>query len=188
VGSNLRLENPILNIKLKKLSEKNSILVGYIGPKYESNINMIHLGSNLNVLSNILQGRHEFSTLISNFLKTNGKNFKIKNAFKNNIELIFGSPFLQLKNSSKILNTFKSIKNNFFTFNTNILESYSGIINAKEIGLVKTKEFNSNVSNIHYLLNSEITSNIKETDFVIFQGTHNTKIRHKFNIILPGFT
>merc|ERR1711916_45161 len=69
VGTNLRLENPILNIKLKKLSNTNSTLVAYIGSKYNYNIDFLHL-------NNIIKGKHPFSTTIQNFLKTNNVNKK----------------------------------------------------------------------------------------------------------------
>jgi NADH dehydrogenase/NADH:ubiquinone oxidoreductase subunit G len=43
VGVNLRLENPILNVRLKKLSHNKNILIAYIGSHNENNINLIHL-------------------------------------------------------------------------------------------------------------------------------------------------
>ena len=188
VGVNLRLENPILNIKLKKLSQKNSILIGYIGANHNYNMDLIHLGTSIKTLNDILKGTHQFSTLIQNFLKKNSKNIKIKNLFKNNINLLFGHEASQMKNFNKILNNISAVTPLPFKFNINVLENYSGKINAKELGLFDNKSTINTTSNLVYLLNSESTKNIKDTDFVIFQGTHNEKIRHKFDIILPSLT
>jgi len=99
VGTNLRLENPILNIRLKKLSESNSVLVGYIGSKYNYNINLLHLGNNKNTLNSIIKGKHPFSTVIQNFLKTNNSNSKINNIFTNSVYVIFGNEFNQNNNN-----------------------------------------------------------------------------------------
>lgn len=190
IGTNLRLENPILNIKLKKLSQKNSVLVAYIGPKYNYNINLIHLGTNLNVLNLILKGKHEFNTLIQNFLKKNSKNVRIKNIFKNNISLIFGNEFNALINHNEIITAINSLKLKAINFDINVIYPYSGQINASELGLnsLIKGQTNSNSTNLHYLLGCESTSTINKNDFVIFQGTHNEKIRTDFDIILPTTT
>ena len=82
VGTNMRLENPTLNIKLRKLSKQKSVLIAYIGPKNEHTIDMIHLGTNLNVLKKVLTGKHAFCRDIQTFLKRNNKNVKIFNEFK----------------------------------------------------------------------------------------------------------
>ena len=73
VGVNLRLENPILNIKLKRLSLLNNVLIGYIGSKNNYNLNCEHLGNNLTVLTDIISGKHKFCTVITNFLKKDEK-------------------------------------------------------------------------------------------------------------------
>lgn len=185
VGSNIRWENPILNIKLRKLSKKKSILIGYIGPKSNTNINMVHLGNNLNTLFGIISGKHSFGQTIENFLKTTNTNKKIHNQFKNKIELIFGEQFLQLINKSKILQTLQT--NTLFNlkFNINTIDSSVGNINSKELGLFSTKKNYKKTSNLYYLLDSETIKGTNESDFIIYQGTHNEKIRTKCDIILP---
>jgi len=46
VGSNLRLESPILNLKFRKLSKKQNVLIGYIGSAYNATSYMHHIGNN----------------------------------------------------------------------------------------------------------------------------------------------
>ncbi len=189
VGTNLRLENPILNIKLKKLSNTNSTLVAYIGSKYNYNIDFLHLGNNINVLNNIIKGKHPFSTTIQNFLKTNNVNKKINNTFINDVYVIFGNEFSQKRNASNYINTLEQANKSNINFKFSILPMFSGKINALELGLFNK---NNNVKNskktLHYLLNNETTTNIKKGDFVIFQGHHNETLRTEFDVILPSLT
>ena len=188
IGTNLRLENPILNIKLKKLSNNNNVLIGYIGSRYDFNINFVHLGNNLSVLTKILEGKHYFSTLIYNFLKTNLKGEKIQNKFKNPISLIFGNEIIQTNKHINLINAIKQCNFNNITFDFNVLELYSGKINALELGFFNNIKFNKNTKKVFYLLNSENLFNKGDEDFIIFQGHHNYKNRLDFDVILPSVT
>ena len=189
VGTNLRLENPVLNIKLKKLSQKTNVLIAYIGPKYNNTIGMHHIGTNLDNLGLILKGKHGFCRNIQNFVKRDENNNRIKSYYHNSISLIFGNEFSQLEDSSKILESIASSKLNKVKFDLSVLKLSAGEINACEIGLYSKKESikERECSNLHYLVNTESINNVKSTDYVIFQGTHNEKIRTKFDVILPGF-
>lgn len=185
VGINLRLENPILNIKLKKLSSNNNVLIGYIGSKNNYNFNCEHLGNNISVLKKIIKGNHPFSTVISNFLKKNLKNYKISSLFKNSVSILFGNEIIQTQNHINFIKAIKSIKNPFLNFDSNVLELYTGKINMLETGFYNTNKINTKKKTIFYLLNTEILKNYKKGDFVIFQGDHNVNLRSYFDVILP---
>lgn len=185
VGSNIRLENPILNIRLRKLSKKKSILVGFIGPKSNENIDMVHLGNNINSLFKLISGKHPFVRTIENFLKKDDNNQKVDNSLKNKVELIFGDQFLKLENKSKVIQALQANKMFNSRFNINTIDSSVGNINSKELGLFSNKKNYKKGSNLYYLLGSETIKGLNENDFVIYQGTHNEKIRTKFNVILP---
>ncbi len=185
IGINLRLENPILNIKLKKLSNNKNVIIAYIGSNYENNLNLIHLGNNLSVIKEIISGKHNFCALISNFLKKDLNNNKIKNIFKNKISIIFGNEIIQTGNHLELIENIKQIPllNNKIDFN--VIENYSGKINTLELGLFNFNAINFQEKSIFYLLNTECLPNFKIGDFVIFQGHHNTRIRDKIDVILP---
>ncbi len=188
VGINIRLENPILNIKFRRLSNSNNILIGYIGSRYNTNINFIHLSTNISILNKIFSGKHYFCALALNFRKTNQKNNKIKNFFKSKFSIIFGNESNNIKN---FLNTIETVSilseiSKFFDFN--VLYNYSGQINVRELGFYNNSQININKKTIFYLLNTEILSQFKQGDFVIFQGHHNTRLRKKINVILPNIT
>lgn len=179
VGINLRIENPVLNIRLRRLSQQESVLVAYIGPKNDSNLNFLHLGNNLNILKKIVEGKHYFVSIIQSFLKKNNLNLKLKNVFKNKISVILDENVVFTTNINK--KYFNGLDLDFKT-----LVNYSGKINALEIGFCTTKNnVIDNQPNLLYLVGVEDYKNIKTNDFVIFQGHHNDKIRTKFDIILP---
>ena len=179
VGINLRIENPVLNIRLRRLSQQESVLVAYIGPKNDSNLNFLHLGNNLNILKKIVEGKHYFVSIIQSFLKKNNLNLKLKNVFKNKISVILDENVIFTTNINK--KYFNGLDLDFKT-----LVNYSGKINALEIGFCTTKNnVIDNQPNLLYLVGVEDYKNIKTNDFVIFQGHHNDKIRTQFDIILP---
>lgn len=188
VGINLRLENPVLNIKFKKLSNNNNVLIGYIGSRYDYNINLIHLGNNISTFTKIVEGRHYFSTIISNFLKTNTKGEKIQNNLKNSISVIFGNESIQTNQHTKLISSIKELNLNSPKFDFNVLEMYSGKINALEVGFFNNVKFSKNTKKVFYLLNTENLTNKGKDDFIIFQGHHNYKNRLEFDVILPSVT
>lgn len=183
VGLNLRLENPLLNIRFRKLSTLKSVLIAFIGTKFDVNINIMHLGNNLSVLKKIIEGKHYFISLIKIFLKRNNNNMHIKNFFKNSVTVIFGEEFnkkISSRNINILTQNFSSLN-----FSYNILHNSVGKINMLELGFYNNKILNINTPNIYYLVGTDYIKNIKSTDLVIFQGHHNDKIRLYFDIILP---
>ncbi len=190
IGINIRLENPILNIKFRRLSNLNNILIGYIGSRYNNNINFIHLGNNISILNKIISGKHFFCILASNFVKVNLKNNKIKNIFKSKFSVILGNENNQIKKSINIFEILNHLPKIHNFFNFNVLHNYTGSINIRELGFyndIKVQP-NSNKKNIFYLLNTEILWGFTKGDFVIFQGHHNVRLRKKINVILPTTT
>jgi NADH-quinone oxidoreductase subunit G len=186
VGINLRIENPILNIRMRKLSLLNSVLIAFIGSQHDYNFNSIHLGTNSQHLYKIIEGKHFFIPIVLTFLKKTYKNIKIKNTFKNYISIILTDNSSINKNNFLVLskNTNTLIKNLKFEFK--ILSNYTGKLNVLELGFFNNNKIcNNNYSNIYYLIGVEDCKNIKKNDLVIFQGHHNDLIRTRFDIILP---
>lgn len=186
IGTNLRLENPVLNIRFRKLSFDKNALIGYIGCYSDYNLNLIHLGNNLNVLNRIVKGRHPFCSIILNFLKKNSKNQKIQNIFKNKIEVLFGKEIIHTQQHTNFIELIKELNSLPLEFSFNSLELYSGLINMKELGFYNNNKINLAKKNLFYLLNTETVKNKKKNDFVIFQGHHNKKSRLKFDVIFPS--
>lgn len=187
IGINLRLENPVLNIRLRKLSILDSVLIAFIGPQHDYNINCLHLGTNLQNLVKIIEGKHFFSTTIVTFLKKTVKNYKIKNLFKNYISVILPNISFQENNAFLMLSKNKNNLIKTLNFEYRILSNYTGKLNALELGFFNNNKIiiNNNYPNLLYLIGIEDYKNIKDNDLVIFQGHHNDAIRTRFDIILP---
>lgn len=185
-GINLRFENPILNIKIRKLSLQNNVLIGYIGSKYNNNLNSYHLGNNCSALTLLLKGKHDFIRLVNNFYK---KATQLKFFYKK-VQFLLGGEFLKRKNSNAFLSLLHSYQNNkAFSFNFNYLLPYSGQINVTELNLKTDNGYliDKQKKNIHYLIGSEDFEKINKDDFVIFQGHHNDLHRIAFDVILPSY-
>lgn len=187
-GVNLKIENPVLNIKLKRLSQSNNVLIAYIGPKIVNTLNAVHLGNNIDVLKSIIAGKHPFSVQIKNFLKKNSKNTKITAQLRNSISIILGNDFEKLENNVNYLNSLNQVKLNNLTFDVNVLTLTPGTINKKEINLYKQGVLDNGKKNFFYLVNTEDCNSIKAGDFVVFQGNHNEKLHNSFDVILPNIT
>ena len=179
VGTNLRLENPIINLRLRNLSKKQKVFIGFIGSKYDYNINCYHIGHNINNFYQYLKGKHSFCTLEKNFIKQDNR----KKKFNPKTNIILGSEFLNTLSTS----IYKYILNNK-RFNTSTLYNYSGTINALELNAIK-KNYNNiskESSKIFYNIGIDYVPNMSKDDLSIFQGHHNDLIRTEFDLILPS--
>jgi len=148
----------------------------------------VHLGNNLEILKNIITGKHSFSVQIKNFLKKNFKNTKINSELKNSVSIILGNDFENLENSVNYLNSLNQLKIHNINFDVNTLTLTPGVINTKELNLFKKGILDDTKRNFFYLVNSENSNSIKTGDFVVFQGNHNENLYNSFDVILPNVT
>ena len=180
IGLNLRLDNPILNLKIRKISKQKISLIIHIGNSYNCNYYMNHLGNNLNLFFKLLEGKNFYSKLIKKFL--------IKSISLNDkINIIIGNNFLKRVDSRNFIN---SIYNSNLKFKLTRLFNDVGSLNSSLIN------FNNNISyynkntkliyllGINFLKKKEIT----KKNFYLFQGHHNFLLKNKFDIILPSLT
>jgi len=211
VGLNLRLESPILNLKIRKKYLKTGLPNFLIGTYFNSTYPLIHLGNNINVFKKIFGGQKEIF-----FTKYNINNLLV--LFNNNIPL--KSRFINLINENNDFNVTIKIMSSFsnhvswanlslgqncysmetsFSFNSSIGYKYSYISNIKLLfkGLFARIDYynqmkcsNKFVSSINYFYNSNnISENISQGSLNIYQGHHGNKIiLDKMDYILPGLS
>lgn len=176
LNSDIRQEGSILNIHLINRIKKGNFTIASIGPKYDYNYPVDHLGLTFDTFLQIIKGKHSFC-------------IKLKKA-KNPVIIIGTNIFYQFNNSIHLLEKFKNLS--FFNhINFNILHTQSSYLNFLEI-FNKKYNFKNKKNNLYYLYNTDFQKNInKELDkdnFIIYQGHHFTLDAQKANLILPGLT
>lgn len=214
VGYNLRLESPILNIKLRKKKLKEGILFLMIGSVFNDNLGCKNLGLNIKNLINYLYGR----TKISNLILKNNKKLNINNILDSNVFLFGNNIVSRLDNKSImniiykynkklnfVYNKLNSISNFFFNFckynlpyifekkdiniNLNILYLNLSTILYEELNLI------NNVHNIEKISNNDIVYLLgiddfkyKKLKFSVFQGHHINLEYLNIDLIFPSTT
>ena len=184
IGLNLRLENPLLNVRLKFISNKKNVKVFSIGSTFNNNYFLYNFYNNIMELIKIFEGK----SLLNNILAIMNQNF-----------FLIGESFLNLfKNNFLFLNFFNYFKNNFYYsfLNNNVLNILNNDLNLEQsINNFSDKTYGNLMYNdeIIYSINVDnffLNKNKKNKLFYIFQGHHllkNTNINN-FNILLPTAT
>ena len=103
INLNLRLENPILNAKLRqKFVWDNNLKIYYFGAKYNLTYKYIQLGVSTKNLLRMVEGRY---SILNNLKKTNKSNLLLYN---NNLKLSYKATFHRA-----LFNYLKSLNNSF---------------------------------------------------------------------------
>jgi hypothetical protein len=215
VGYNLRLESPILNIKLRKKNIKHGILFFMIGSIFNDNLGCKNLGLNIKNLINYLYGKLKVSNLI---LKSSKKLIISNNILDLNVFLFGNNIINRLDNKSIINIIYKYSKSlNFIYTNLGFISNFFFnfckyniyyIFEKKEINLnlnilyinlstILFEEFNliNNIHNIEKISNNDIVYllgiddfKFKKLKFSIFQGHHINLEYLNIDLIFPSTT
>lgn len=182
-NSNLRLEAPLVNTRIRKNYLRNNVLIASFGCDLNLTYYYKNLGSSTKVLLAILEGRHWICKALLNAKKP---------------AIILGSSLFERNTILDVLDFLKILNNNLELFNINnfnVLFPFSSNLNALELGLFPGVNFfnNKNVitnKHIYYLLGADdfIPSQNADACFFIYQGHHGDKMAKKANVILPGFS
>ena len=215
VGYNLRLESPILNIKLRKKKIKEGILFFTVGSIFNDNLNSKNIGLNIKNLLNYLYGKIK----ISNLVIKNNKNLNLNNNILDSNMFLLGNNIVSRIDNKSILNiinkynkllnllykNLNSISNFFFEF---CKKTLNYIFEKKDINInlnllylnlstILYEEFNliNNVHNIEKISNNDIIYllgiddfKLKKSKFSIFQGHHINLEYLNIDLILPSTT
>lgn len=171
IKSNIRNEVPILNIHLINRLKKGNFKIAYIGSKIDLTYNYYHLGNSLNILVDIVIGKHFFCRKIK----------KTKNTI-----FIVGEMILHIKNGIYLINKLTNLS--FLNKkNINFLNNKTSLINFLEITFNKRK-LNKNHSNVYYLYNTNLKKDLSfvKDNFLIYQGHHFNDDAQNSNLVLPG--
>jgi NADH-quinone oxidoreductase subunit G len=188
VGSNPRIEAPILNARLRKRYLQGGFEIAVIGEQYNGNYRAEHLGSNISILKDVLEGKNSFAE-------------KLKTAKKPMI--ILGMGAFEGVDASEIISLAKevAIKYNMVQDNWNgynVLNTSTGMLSGLEAGFVSsepkitTRSILESVkaNNIKLLWLNNVDNidftNLGKNVFVVYQGHHGDNGAVNANVVLPS--
>ena len=182
VGTNPRLEAPIINARIRKRTlATGGLKVALIGEKVDLTYNINYLGQSAGIIEEIQSGKHAICADIK--------------AAKNPI-IIIGEAITTRKDAAALLASLFDIAtaNNMAW---NILHTAAGRVGGLDLGFVpgtKGKDVagildgaEAGKIEVVYLLGADEidTAKLKNT-FVIYQGHHGDKGAHAADVVLPG--
>lgn len=187
IGSNPRLEAPIINARLRKRMVAGAFTVGLVGEAVDLTYGYQHLGAGPQTLSEIAAGTHSFSDVLKNAERP---------------MLIVGQGALTRTDGAAVLAAARAIADttgmvlgdwNGF----NVLHTAASRVGGLDIGFVPGNggkdvaailegAASGDVEAVYLLGADEIDTSQLTNAFVVYQGHHGDKGAHVADVILPG--
>ena len=199
INTNLRVENPLLNSRLRKnyLSNKSTIYSFGNGLTY-STYPIINIGNSLKSLMLFLQGKYYYfnKLFFHSFFNLSYINHGSV-ANHNSLGVIIGQQVLfrpDAKIITDCLSKFSYKLNKYYTNNPPIYGScvnYMGYISCAELALYNYNRKKSNLftgKNFSYHLGTEYIPVKNNNDFVVYQGYQLPDNHQQIDIFLPTTT
>lgn len=179
VGTNPRLEAPLVNARIRKAWLNNRIKVGVVGAPCELNYPAKQLGAGAETLKEILAGTHEFA--------------KVLQGAKNPV-VILGAGALRRADGAAVQNLarelavkFNMVRDDWNGFN--MLHTAASRMAALSLGFTGTRDIDALMAlDVLFLLGADElrTDKISRNAFVIYQGHHGDAGAARADVILPG--
>ncbi|URD73673.1 NADH dehydrogenase ubiquinone iron-sulfur protein 1, mitochondrial-like [Musa troglodytarum] len=178
VGTQPRLEAPMINARIRKTVRATQAKVAYIGPPSDFNYDHQHLGTGPKTLLDIAEGRHPFcSTLLS----------------AKNPAIIVGAKIFERKDKDAIFSAVETIAKLHKVIRAdwnglNVLLLNAAQAAALDLGLVSSPSESIRSAKFLYLMGADDVNLEKLPDdaFVVYQGHHGDKSVYRANVILPS--
>ena len=177
VGSNPRIECPVLNSRIRKRFLQGGLSVALIGEEVDLTYEYKYLGAGPNILLDIISGENKFVKILQ----------KAKNPM-----IIVGSSALARKDGAAVLHNARKIAENTGMISDewngfNVLHTAASRVGGLELGFVPEKEFLLSNMDVVFLLGAdEIEMKDLGEAFVIYIGHHGDDGANRANVILPG--
>jgi len=185
IGVNPRKDAPILNARIRKRFLTKKIKIASIGDAGDLTYKYQHLGDDLNILQEILDGKNSYCEILKNS--------------KNNM-LIMGEDVVARGDGAEILKLCKAIAKKYNLIRDdwngfNFLARNTGLINGLELGFISkngVKEILNKAENGDLKLlflhgvDDEIDFTKLQNCFVVYIGTNGDRAVKIADIILPG--
>jgi len=176
IGTNIRLEMPLLAARLRKEERERGMPIVSIGNPMEDYLNSSHLGNSGKSLLNILEGRHPLCKSLRSAKKP---------------MFIIGTHGMQLNE----VNSLKTAINSLEKYVNLKTEDWDGVnyvqLGGNQVGLydlgIGSEEVVEKKNKVLYLLGvNSLEINEEDYDFIIYQGDYGNELADKADFILPG--
>ena len=176
IGSNPRIEAPLINARIRKSYLENKLQIANIGEDIDFTYPALHLGNDVKILQDILKGQHPFCE-------------RLKKAVTP--MLIIGQDLLCREDAEAMLSILSNIaeKYNFIREDWNgfnLLHQSASTVGALDIGFHSSLEDINNAEVLYLLGADEIDFSNLNNKFIIYQGHHGDQGAHHADVILPG--
>ena len=187
VGSNPRIEAPVLNARIRKRYLQNGFPVGVVGPQTDLTYKHENFGNDPALLADIASGKHAFAKVLKKAKKP---------------MIIVGAGALMRADGAAVLAQAKAIADEFGMVvdgwnGFNVLQTAASRVGGLDIGFAPGKggldtagildACGDGKVEVLYLLGADGVEPAKLSDtFIIYQGHHGDSGAHMADVILPG--
>ena len=187
VGSNPRIEAPVMNARIRRNHLMNKVAIAHIGAEADLTYPVKYLGDDIAVLDEIAEGKHPFAKIMAKAKKP---------------MIILGMGAVARKDGAAILGRAKAIADNTKMVSAdwngfNVLHTAASRVAAMDLGFVPAKggldtdgilkgAEKGDVKLVWLLGADEVDMSALEKAFVIYQGHHGDKGASIADIVLPG--
>ncbi|KAG0464229.1 hypothetical protein HPP92_020298 [Vanilla planifolia] len=177
IGSQPRVEAPMVNARIRKAVRASQAKVAYIGPSTDFNYDIEHIGTGPRALIDIAEGRHPFCSAILSAKKP---------------AIIVGAGIFGRKDKDAIITTVETIaklggvvRPDWNGLNVLLLNAAQAA--ALDLGLVSGPECISSAKFVYLMGADDINlDGLPRDAFVLYQGHHGDKGVYRANVIFPS--
>ena len=187
VGSNPRIESPVLNARIRKRYLDGGVKIGVVGPDADLTYKYEHIGADANALNDIASGSNAFADVLKGAEKP---------------MIIVGAGALMRADGAAILAAAKAVADNCGLIKDgwngfNVLQTSASRVGGLDIGFAPGEggldtqgildACGDGKVEVLYLLGADGMEAAKLSDtFIIYQGHHGDSGAHLADVILPG--
>jgi hypothetical protein len=191
INCDLRLESPLLNIRIKKnySLNKNNELFLY---SYGLSLNYLtypikNLGNSILKFINFLEGKQRFACdFFFKYFYTFNYVSNSYNFYNNTIFFLGNSIIFRKDSKSFLYSFFEFFKNKYSFFSFNLINSYLGFYSYSNLVIDSNKSNNNNIG-LYYLLSNDINNiNKNKEAFLIYQSFIKNILYFNANLIFSS--
>ncbi len=182
IGSNPRLEAPVLNARIRKRWRTGQLKIGVVGPKADLTYDYEHIGAGTDSLNDLAAGKHSFAEVLKN------AKHPIVLVGAAGLSRTDGAAVLSL--AARLALDVGALKDGWNGFG--VLQDTASRVGALDIGfsaanggLSIAQMTTFGTIDVLFLLGADETK-VADGTFVVYIGTHGDRGAHRADVILPG--